>query len=190
MAVVVGAYLIGSVNFAVVVSRRMGVDIYAEGSGNPGTSNVLRTLGKKAAGAVLLGDVAKAVAATALGTVLISETIGFVCAFAATLGHVAPVWHRFRGGRGVAAAIGGMIWLEPIGGLVLAFAWLGVVVATKTASVASLGVMALYVPFYLVAGQRGARIGWAAATAALVIGRHWDNIQRIVMRRENQVGMS
>jgi glycerol-3-phosphate acyltransferase PlsY len=187
IAAVLGAYLIGSVEFAVLVGRRMGVNIYEHGSGNPGTSNVLRTLGKKAAGQVLLGDAVKGIVATALGALLVGETVGFACALAATIGHIAPVWHRFRGGRGVATAIGGAIWLEPFLGLILALAWLGVVVATKTASIASLGAMALYVPLFVIAGHSGWSLLWAALTAALVIWRHKDNIQRILTRSENRV---
>lgn len=187
VAAFVGAYLIGSVDFAVIVARRMGVDIYEQGSGNPGTSNVFRTLGKKAAGLVLLGDGIKGVAATALGATVGGPTLGFACAFAATLGHVAPVWHRFRGGRGVATAIGGVIWLEPVLGLTLAAAWLLVVVTTKTASIASLGAMALYVPLYAVAGHTGWHLVWAALTAGLVVWRHKANIVRILTRRENRV---
>jgi glycerol-3-phosphate acyltransferase PlsY len=185
--VIVGAYLIGSVDFAVPVARRMGIDIYEHGSGNPGTSNVFRTLGKKAAGLVLLGDGLKGIVATALGAVLINDTVGFACALSATVGHAAPIWHRFRGGRGVATAIGGAIWLEPLLGLLLALAWLGVVLATKTASIASLGAMALYVPLYVVAGHSGWPLVWAALTAGLVVWRHKDNIQRIFTRRENRV---
>jgi len=187
LLVLVAAYLIGSVDFGVVVSRRMGVDIYEEGSGNPGTSNVLRTLGKKAAGLVLLGDALKGLVAAGLGALLVNETVAFACALLATIGHVVPIWHRFRGGRGVATAIGGAIWLEPILGLVLALAWLGVVLATKTASIASLGAMALYVPLFLVAGHSGWAIVWASLTAVLVIWRHKDNIRRILARNENQV---
>lgn len=187
VGLIAAAYFIGSVDFAVIVSRRLGIDIYEHGSGNPGTSNVFRTLGKKAAGTVLLGDALKGVLATALGAVLINETVGFACVLAATLGHAAPIWHRFRGGRGVATAIGGVMWLAPLFGVILALAWLGVVLATKTASIASLGAMALYVPLYVVAGQTGWHLVLAALTAGLVIWRHKDNIQRILTRGENRV---
>lgn len=185
--VVALAYLIGSFDFGVIVSKRMGVDIYAEGSGNPGTSNVYRTLGKKAAGLVLLGDALKGVIATGIGAAIGGTTVGFAAAFAATLGHAYPAWHRFQGGRGVATAIGGAIWLEPLFGLLLAGVWLGVVLATKTASLASLGAMALYVPLFLLSGHRGWPIVWALLTAALVIWRHKDNIRRIVTRTERKV---
>ena len=181
------AYLIGSVEFAVVVARRMGINIYEHGSGNPGTSNVMRTLGKRAAGLVLAGDAFKGLVAAGLGSLLAGETVGFACAFAATLGHVLPVWHRFRGGRGVATAIGAAIWLEPVLGLVVALAWAAVVVATKTASVASLGAMALYVPLFLVTGHRAPQVIWASLTAGLVILRHKDNIKRILTRSERRV---
>jgi glycerol-3-phosphate acyltransferase PlsY len=187
VGLIIGAYLIGSIDFAVVVARRMGIDIYEHGSGNPGTSNVFRTLGKKAAGLVLLGDALKGVVATALGAVLINDTVGFACALAATVGHAAPIWHRFRGGRGVATAIGGVVWLAPLFGVLLALAWVGVVLATKTASVASLGAMALYVPLYVLAGETGWHLVLAALTAGLVIWRHKDNIGRILARRENRV---
>ena len=187
VALFVIAYLIGSVEFAVVVARRMGVNIYEHGSGNPGTSNVMRTLGKKAAGAVLVGDALKGILATGIGALLGGETVGFACAFAATLGHVLPVWHRVRGGRGVATAIGGAVWLEPLLGLALALAWAAVVIVTKTASVASLGAMTLYVPVFLVTGHQAAHVVWAALTASLVILRHKDNIRRIVNRSERRV---
>ncbi len=181
------AYLLGSVDFAVVVSRRMGIDIYEHGSGNPGTSNVLRTLGKKAAGLVLLGDALKGLSAAAIGSWLGGESVGFAAVLLATVGHSFPVWHRFRGGRGVATAIGGAIWLEPFWGLMLAVGWLAIVLTTKTASIASLGAMALYVPIFVLAGHRGWAILWAGLTAALVIWRHKDNIRRILTRAENRV---
>ncbi|NND03150.1 MAG: glycerol-3-phosphate 1-O-acyltransferase PlsY [Acidimicrobiia bacterium] len=187
VAALVVAYLLGSVDFGVLVSRRMGVDIYEHGSGNPGTSNVLRTLGKKAAGLVLLGDALKGLVAVGIASWLGGETVGFAAAFLATAGHSFPIWHRFRGGRGVATAIGGAIWLEPLLGLALAIGWLAIVLATKTASIASLGAMALYVPLFLIAGHRGWAILWAALTAALVIWRHSDNIRRILTRAENRV---
>ena len=187
VALFVVAYLIGSVDFAVIVSRRLGVDIYEHGSGNPGTSNVMRTLGKRAAAAVLVGDALKGLVATGIGAAVGGETVGFACAFAATLGHAFPVWHRFRGGRGVATAIGGAVWLEPVLGLILAATWAAVVVVTKTASVASLGAMALYVPVFLVSGHRAPHIIWAALTASLVVLRHKDNIRRILTRSERRV---
>ncbi len=189
------AYLLGSIDFGVIVPRMLGVDIYASGSGNPGTSNVFRTLGKGPAALVLLGDGAKGALAAAIGafwagsiTNTISvETLAVACAFAAVLGHVAPIWHRFRGGRGVATAIGGAIYLAPVFGVILAVAWLVVTLVFKVASLASLGAMVLYVPGLAVSGYRGWALVWGAAIAVLVIARHAGNIRRLLDGSERTV---
>jgi glycerol-3-phosphate acyltransferase PlsY len=177
------AYLVGSVDFGVIVPRLMGTDIYSAGSGNPGTSNVFRTLGKKAAAVVMVGDSLKGVIGAAVGDLMVGEAVGFACAFAAVAGHVFPVWHRFRGGRGVATALGSALWLEPLWGVILAVGWGGTVALTKVASLASLSAMILFVPGYAVAGHGVASLWWAAATAALVIARHAANIKRIFTGR-------
>jgi glycerol-3-phosphate acyltransferase PlsY len=181
------AYLIGSIDFGVIIPRLVGADIYSQGSGNPGTSNVFRTVGKRAAAGVLVGDSLKGLAAAAIGALMVDASVGFVAAFAAVVGHCFPIWHGFRGGRGVATAIGAALWLEPLWGLVLAVGWGGVVVTTKTASIASLVAMLLYMPGYAVFGVRGASLVWAAAIALLVILRHRGNIQRIFAGREQRV---
>ena len=181
------AYLVGSIDFGVIVPRLMGIDIYAHGSGNPGASNVMRTIGKKAGAAVMLGDAAKGAFAAFIGASLAGDIVAFWCGLAAVAGHVFPVWHGFRGGRGVATAIGAALWLAPIFGLILAVGWGGVVVVTKTASIASLVAMVLYVPGFALAGHRGASLWWAAATAVLVLARHSSNIRRIVLRDERTV---
>lgn len=165
----------------------MGIDIYERGSGNPGTSNVFRTMGKGPAALVMLGDALKGLGAAAIGSAIGGETVGFACGFAAVVGHVFPVWHGFKGGRGVATAIGAAVWLEPILGLVLAVGWGATVAITKTASIASLVAMVLYVPMFALGGQRGIRLVLAGATAVLVIARHSGNIQRLVAGGERRV---
>lgn len=181
------AYLLGSVDFGVIVPRLMGVDIYAEGSGNPGASNVFRTLGKKAGAAVLLGDAAKGALAAGLGVWIVGGEFGFVTAFAAVLGHIFPAWHRFRGGRGVATALGAALFLEPVFGLILMAVWTTIVLVWKTASVASLVSMALYVPGYALFGTRGWSLLWAGLTALLVVLRHLPNIRRLISGSEHRV---
>jgi len=195
LAPLVVAYLIGSIDFGVIVPRMLGVDIYTTGSGNPGTSNVMRSLGKGPAALVLLGDGAKGAVAAAIGaawaTVISNtasvETLAFACAFAAVLGHIAPIWHRFRGGRGVATAIGAAIYLAPLFGIVLAVIWLIVTLVFKVASVASLGAMVLYVPGFALSGYRGWSLAWAAAIAVLVVARHAPNIRRLASGSERSV---
>ena len=187
VAAVVLAYLIGSLDFGVIVPRALGVDIYSSGSGNPGASNVFRTMGKKAAGLVLLGDAMKGLAAVAVADLWVGEPTAFVAAFGAVAGHIFPVWHRFKGGKGVATAIGAAVWLQPLLGVALAAGWLIVIVLTKTASIASLAAMLLYVPGFAVAGERDAGLWWVAATAALVVIRHRGNVQRLVSGGESRV---
>ena len=189
------AYLVGSIDFGVIIPKLLGVDIYSVGSGNPGTSNVMRSLGKGPAALVLLGDGAKGAAAAGLGawwagsvsSTVAPDTLAVACAFAAVLGHIAPIWHRFRGGKGVATAIGAAVYLAPVFGLVLAILWLIVTLVFKVASVASLGAMVLYVPGLAISGYRGWALAWAAAIALLVIARHVGNIKRLVTGSERKV---
>ena len=187
VAAVVLAYLIGSIDFGVIVPRALGVDIYGVGSGNPGTSNVFRTMGKKAAGLVLLGDAIKGFGAAAIAGSWLGEPTAFAAAFAAVSGHIFPAWHRFKGGKGVATAVGAALWLAPLLGALLAVGWIALVLVTKTASIASLGAMALYVPGFAVAGERGVALAWVAATALLVIVRHRANIARLASGSERSV---
>ena len=181
------AYVLGSIDAGVIVPRLMGVDIYAHGSGNPGASNVMRTLGKKAGAAVMLVDAIQGLLAALIGASLVSTTIGFWCGLAAVVGHVFPVWHRFRGGRGVATAIGAVLFLQPWFGLVLAIGWGATVALTKTASIASLGAMVVYVPGYALFGQRGWSLVAAGLTAGLVTARHSGNIRRLLGGSEQTV---
>ena len=192
----VAAYLIGSIDFGVIVPRILGVDIYDTGSGNPGTSNVLRTMGKGPAALVMLGDALKGTAAAGIGGYLGGgnaawsvDTLAAACAFFAVFGHIFPLWHRFRGGRGVATAIGGSIYLAPLVGLGLALLWLAMTFIGKVASVASLVAMALYVPGLAIAGYRGWALAWGAAVALLVIARHRQNIVRLASGEERGVAL-
>ena len=135
------AYLIGSVDFAVLVARARGGDIYQMGSGNPGAANVLRNLGWRAALPVMLGDMAKGAAPPPSGRLGGSDAAGWAAGFAAVVGHCFPVWHRFRGGKGVATAFGVALWMEPLLGLVLVAVWAGLLAVTKVSSIGSLVAM-------------------------------------------------
>ncbi len=184
---IVAAYLLGSIDFGAILPRFAGVDIYSVGSGNPGTSNVMRTMGRKWAAAVLLGDIAKGFVAALIGDVWVSETVGFVCLFAVVVGHCYPVWHRFRGGKGVAAAGGALLWLAPLLGLVAVGLWGAVLAATRVASLASL-VAITTMPFAaLLIGHTGWSFGWALATVLLILYRHRGNIVRLARGEERRV---
>jgi acyl phosphate:glycerol-3-phosphate acyltransferase len=182
------AYLIGSVDFAVVVARARGDDIYEMGSGNPGAANVLRNLGWKAALPVMLGDMAKGAAAAAIGEALGgSEAVGWAAGFAAVVGHCFPVWHGFRGGKGVATAFGVALWMEPLLGLVLVAVWALLLAVTKVSSIGSLAAMAVLVPGLAVAGASWPEMAWAGAIVLLVVVRHRENIHSLIDRRETRI---
>jgi glycerol-3-phosphate acyltransferase PlsY len=195
-AVVVGAlvvsYLIGSVDFAVVVGRMHGVDIHEVGSGNPGTSNVMRTLGRGPAIMVFVGDTLKGVIAAAIGTFLIAEADplspwAFATGLAAVVGHCYPVYHGFKGGKGVATGGGVLAFCIPVVALILTIVWALVARLGKVASVASLVVVLLTLPLAYWQGVRGPALGIIVAMLALVTFRHRGNISRIFRRSEQKV---
>jgi acyl phosphate:glycerol-3-phosphate acyltransferase len=189
----VGAYVVGSVDFAVVVARARGVDIHSVGSGNPGTSNVLRTLGKGSAAMVLVGDMFKGVIAAAFGFVAgagvepFDEPFVYMAGLCAVLGHAYPVFHRFRGGRGVATAGGVLLFAVPAVALILAGTWAIVAKVLKVASIASLVTVIAAVPLAWVFGATGWSLFWLAMILVLIVWRHRPNIQRMIQGSENRV---
>ncbi len=187
VAVVAAGYLIGSIDFGVLVSRLLAVDIYSAGSGNPGASNVLRSVGRGTAAVVMVGDIAKGAGAAALGALLVGEAAGFAAGGAAVVGHCFPVWHRFRGGKGVAATAGMTLWLEPVIGMVGVVLWATLVAVTKRASIASLLLIVAYVPALAALGHRGWVLLWAGAVALLIVARHQANIRRLLSGAEPTV---
>ena len=188
----VAAYLVGSIDFAMIVSRMQGVDIREVGSGNPGASNVLRTLGRFPAAMVLVGDLLKGVIAAAMG--LVASGTGdpqvhwaFAAGLAAVVGHCYPLFHRFRGGKGMATALGALAFTVPFAALVGGVLWLLTVWVTKTASLASMLVVVAAVPLALWQGVRGWALLWLAAMVVLVVWRHRGNIVRMVRGSEQKV---
>ena len=180
VAAIVISYLLGSVNFGIIVASTQGVDIRTVGSKNPGTSNILRTLGKRSAALVLVGDAFKGAAAAAIGALWLGGDFGWVTLLAAVIGHSFPIWHGLKGGKSVATAIGGVIYLVPWVGAVLAVVWIVILLVSKTASIGSLVTMVLLVPLVAISGGTRPEIGWAAVIAVFVIARHADNIKRLV----------
>lgn len=183
------AYLIGSIDFAVAVARVRRKNIYELGSGNPGASNVLRSMGKTAGALVLAGDLGKGLLAAWLGATLGgNEAVGFAAGLLAVAGHCYPVFHRFRGGKGAATFGGALLYLTPWAWLIMAAVFTGVVVATKIASLGSLAGAVLAMPLgYWLDGVRGWPLVWLAATVVLVLYRHRGNIVRLVRGAERKV---
>lgn len=187
MAMMIAAYFIGSIDFGVIVPRLLGVDIYTQGSGNPGASNVLRSMGRKVAAVVVIGDAAKGFLAAMMGGLVVGGSVAFACAFFAVVGHCFPVWHRFKGGKGVATGGGSTYWLAPWLGLILLPVWPLIVWVTKKASIASLVAAVAYVPGLVIYGIRGWSLGWAIAMVLLILSRHHANIRRLLSGSEHAI---
>lgn len=188
----VAAYLVGSIDFAVIVARMHGVNIHEEGSGNPGTSNVLRTLGKLPAAMVFIGDTLKGTVAAAMGMVASGVPDphvhwAFLAGFLAVVGHCYPVFHRFKGGKGVATGGGVILFTAPLVMLIDLAIWALVVRLTKTASIGSLLIVVITIPLLIWQGVSGLSLVWVALTIALVVWRHRGNIQRMIKGREETV---
>lgn len=187
------AYLIGSISFAVLVSKVMGLpDPHSYGSGNPGATNVLRTGSKAAAILTLLGDAAKGYVAVLLARALIGVDIDSwvlpAVAIAAFVGHLFPVFHGFKGGKGVATALGILLAINWVLGLTTLSTWLIVAVFLRYSSLAAL-ISALFAPVYFVFlfGVQPMAIA-IVAMSALLIWRHRSNIKNLLNGTEGRLG--
>ena len=194
VCVVVLAYLLGSLSFAVIVSKAMRLeDPRSYGSGNPGATNVLRSGNKTAAIATLLLDALKGYVPVALVDYYSFElgfedtTIAFV-GVAAFLGHLFPVFFRFQGGKGVATAAGVLLALDPVLGLLSLGSWLAVALLTRYSSLAAL-VTALLAPVYVffLHGDTS-RVVAVAVMSVLLIWRHRSNIAKLMSGTESRLG--
>jgi glycerol-3-phosphate acyltransferase PlsY len=195
LAVIVGAYLVGSISFAVVVSKLFRLpDPHSYGSGNPGATNVLRTGNKAAAALTLAGDGAKGWFAVWLAYRLAASwgdasLASAGAALAVFVGHVYPVFHRFAGGKGVATAAGIALALSWQLGLILAGVWLAMALVFRMSSLASLAaaVAAPALGLYFIGNRSEA---WALfPIALLLIWRHRGNISKILAGDEQRIGL-
>lgn len=189
MLAIVFAYLLGSLSFAVLVSRAFGLpDPRTHGSGNPGATNMLRTGRKGAALLTLLGDLAKGwlavwLVAWAAQRGLVAGWASLAAALAVLLGHMYPVFFGFRGGKGVATALGVLLAMSPVLGLAVAGVWLAVFALLRISSLAAL-TAALAAPL-LGWWWLGPQQAWALlGLAALIIWRHRANIRRLLAGEE------
>jgi glycerol-3-phosphate acyltransferase PlsY len=189
IALVVG-YALGSIPFGLLLTKLAGAgDIRAVGSGNIGATNVLRTGRKGLAAGTLLGDMLKGTAAVLLMRWLGGADAGLIAALGAVLGHVFPVWLRFKGGKGVATYIGVLIAVSWIAALIFGAVWGAVAWSTRYSSLSGLIASAL-TPVglaFLVGGK--AALMFAALTA-LVWFMHRANIQRLLAGTESRIGQS
>ncbi|PQA80869.1 glycerol-3-phosphate acyltransferase [Limnohabitans sp. TS-CS-82] len=199
MLLVVGAYLVGSLSFAVIVSRVMGLDDpRTYGSQNPGATNVLRSGNKKAAIATLLFDALKGYFPVLLVKLYgpdfgLDDRAVALVAISAFIGHLWPVFFGFKGGKGVATAAGVLFGVEPILGAATMGTWLIVAFFFRYSSLAALAA-SVFAPAYYWLGDK---VAWATSDAellavvamsALLLMRHKDNIARLVAGQETRIG--
>jgi len=181
------AYLLGSIPFGLILTRLAGKgDIRDIGSGNIGATNVLRTGSKWLAAATLLLDAAKgAVAVIAAQTY--APAFEFQAAAGVLIGHLYPLWLRFRGGKGVATLLGILVPLLPIAALVYAVVWIGMLAIMRISSVAGMAAAASAPVSAAVLGE-GGKVPLLIGLAVLIIWKHRDNIRRLTAGEEPRVG--
>ncbi|OHX12981.1 glycerol-3-phosphate 1-O-acyltransferase PlsY [Chromobacterium sphagni] len=194
-AFVIAAYLIGSLSFAVIVSKAMGMaDPRSYGSGNPGATNVLRSGKKLAAVLTLIGDGAKGWLAVALASWLgprygLSDQGIAMCALAVLFGHMWPVFFGFKGGKGVATAVGILLGINVWLALAALATWLFMAFVVKISSLSAL-VACVLVPVYayFIVGPKSVFFGTCIIIAILVIHRHKSNLIKLMTGQEDKIG--
>lgn len=197
VALLLGAYLLGSVSFGLLLVRRTrGIDVRSTGSGNPGATNALRAAGPAVGVTVLALDIAKGFLPVAAGRAVEVPERGLAwIGAAAVVGHVFPLWHRFRGGKGVATAAGALTALAPWPMLAAFVLFLVTVASTRIVSLGSV-LAALSAPLFWAVGGR---LGWwsppptmalagCVAISLLVLWRHQDNLRRLSRGEEPRLG--
>ena len=182
------AYLLGSIPFGLVITRAMGLgDLRQIGSGNIGATNVLRTGNKGAAAATLLLDAAKGGVAVLTARALVGEDAAQLAALCSFLGHLFPVWLRFKGGKGVATFIGTLLALAWPVGLVTCATWLVAALVTRISSLGALTAAAM-ASLWLVVFHQGQMMVLVMILTVLVYARHWANLERIKLGTEPRIG--
>ena len=188
--IVVSAYLIGSVPFALILARRWGADLRHVGSGNLGAANVLRASGVKAGVLVALLDMSKGAASVALAQRLSAGAdASAVAGVAAIVGHVYPVWLGFRGGKGVAAACGVFAMLTPAAVVPALATFTAGVWWTRHISVGSVLASLVLPPVAYASGSPLSAVFAAISASSLIIFRHRTNLQRVRLGTERRIGM-
>lgn len=197
--IIILSYFLGSVNFAYITARIKGIDISSSGSGNPGTSNVLRTLGKGSAAIVLIGDLLKG----AIPVIFFSEDQYFLLyGVAAVLGHIYPVFYKFKGGKGVATYLGvyiAIVLQNPYNSQILnselfqllnipaiALFYFLLFKVTRVSAIASLSTVALTAGLLIFANNELSNNLILAFVFILILLKHSENIKRLLEGKENK----
>ncbi|MFT6270230.1 MAG: glycerol-3-phosphate acyltransferase PlsY [Alphaproteobacteria bacterium] len=184
---IIGAYLLGSISSAVLITRIfVRADIREQGSGNPGTTNVLRVAGKKAAAAVFVFDVLKGAIPVYAGFLLGYEPIILsIIAVSACIGHMYPIFFSFKGGKAVATALGAMMPLNGWLALCLLGTWIVIFAITRISSLAAIATL-LLAPLYAYLFKPEYTLA-VAILCGLIIVKHKSNIGRLLNKQENKI---
>lgn len=185
--IVLGAYLIGNISPSILLAKARGIDIKKEGSGNAGTTNALRVMGKKAGIITLVVDILKGTIAVVLGGLLGGHGAAMLCVIAVFCGHVWPVFYRFKGGKGVATAFGALTGLNPWLGLSALAVVVLFVLLTKRMSAGSIAGAATFplLAWFLEPGFFLPGI----VLAAIVLIKHGANIKRLIRGEEPKLSI-
>ena len=197
--VIILSYLLGSINFAYITARIKGIDISSQGSGNPGTSNVLRTLGKGSAAFVLFGDLLKGVIPILL---YYQDQYFLIYGLAAVLGHIYPLFYRFKGGKGVATYLGvyiATVFINPYNSELinleifqivnipaLAFFYFVIFKTTRVSAIASLATVLITVSILIYANNEVSNVLVLIVIFILILLKHSENIKRLREGNENK----
>ena len=187
LVALVFGYLLGTIPFGLILTRLAGLgDVRKIGSGNIGATNVLRTGRKGLAAATLIGDALKGTAAVLIAAQW-TEQFAIVAALGAFLGHLFPVWLKFKGGKGVATFIGVLIGLKPLAAVIFALIWLGVAFASRYSSLSAL-IASAATPVVLWLLDEPGMAGMAIILVALLWWKHSQNISRLLDGTEGKIG--
>lgn len=181
---IIVAYLLGSISPSIIQGKLKGIDIKKEGSGNAGSTNTLRVLGKKAALITLAVDILKGFIAVKLGA-FGGMTCAYLCAIAAFLGHIYPCYYGFKGGKGVATAAGVVLAINPLIALICLVLVLIIVAITRYVSLGSISAAVLLIILCCIS-DRGF-LPFATIIAVIVIFKHRANIDRLIHHKENKI---
>ena len=189
---IIAPYLLGSMNFAIIISKaKYGSDIRNHGSGNAGMTNMMRTYGKSAAALTLAGDALKAILSGVIGYATIGMYGAYIAGMFCILGHMFPVYYKFKGGKGVVTAYASILMCDPVVFLVLLLIFVIIVAFTKYISLGSVMCMLIYPVILdrmhkLFNGATGPYVIIAMLNAALIIFMHRENIKRLLKGKESK----
>lgn len=193
LATILCAYFLGSLNFAIIISgKQYRQDIRNFGSKNAGMTNMMRTYGKKAAGLTLLGDALKAVVACLIGYALLGQMGAYIAGLFCIIGHMFPIYYRFKGGKGVVTAAITILMCNPFVFLILFVMFVIIVLFSKYISLGSVTCMLLYplilnaIDSFMLDIPVSPYVWCSVLMTALVVIKHWENIKRLREGKESK----